>query len=143
MAKQDYYDVLGVAQNADGDELKKAYRKMAMQYHPDRNQGDTAAEHKFKEVSEAYDVLKDDQKRQLYDRFRAWPRALAAYHAGPTKVEADRIPGETRRYVPRFLAVLTILEDPAAYGLEVEAVGDGAPTEQPFGEVGLVRARRR
>jgi molecular chaperone DnaJ len=69
MAKQDFYDVLGVAQNADGNELKKAYRKMAMQYHPDRNQGDDAAEHRFKEISEAYDVLKDDQKRAAYDQF--------------------------------------------------------------------------
>ena len=69
MAKQDFYDVLGVAQNADGDALKKAYRKMAMQYHPDRNQGDDAAEHKFKEINEAYDVLKDDQKRAAYDQF--------------------------------------------------------------------------
>ena len=68
MAKQDFYDVLGVAQNADGDALKKAYRKMAMQYHPDRNQGDDAAEHKFKEINEAYDVLKDDQKRAAYDQ---------------------------------------------------------------------------
>ena len=69
MAKQDFYDVLGVAQNADDNQLKKAYRKMAMQYHPDRNQGDDAAEHKFKEVNEAYDVLKDDQKRAAYDQF--------------------------------------------------------------------------
>ena len=69
MAKQDFYDVLGVAQNADGKQLKKAYRKKAMQYHPDRNQGDDAAEHKFKEVNEAYDVLKDDQKRAAYDQF--------------------------------------------------------------------------
>ena len=69
MAKQDFYDVLGVAQNADDKQLKKAYRKMAMQYHPDRNQGDDAADHKFKEVNEAYDVLKDDQKRAAYDQF--------------------------------------------------------------------------
>jgi molecular chaperone DnaJ len=69
MAKQDFYDVLGVAKNADGNELKKAYRKKAMQYHPDRNQGDDAAEHKFKEINEAYDVLKDDQKRAAYDQF--------------------------------------------------------------------------
>ncbi len=69
MAKQDFYDVLGVAQNADDKQLKKAYRKMAMQYHPDRNQGDDAAEHKFKEINEAYDVLKDDQKRAAYDQF--------------------------------------------------------------------------
>ena len=69
MAKQDYYDTLGVARGSSPDELKKAYRKLAMQYHPDRNPGDKAAEVKFKELSEAYDVLKDDQKRAAYDRF--------------------------------------------------------------------------
>ena len=69
MAKQDYYDTLGVARSDDAETVKKAYRKLAMKYHPDRNQGDTAAEHKFKEISEAYDVLKDDQKRAAYDRF--------------------------------------------------------------------------
>ena len=69
MAKEDYYDTLGVARGADADALKQAYRKLAMQYHPDRNPGDTEAEHKFKQVNEAYDVLKDDQKRAAYDRF--------------------------------------------------------------------------
>lgn len=69
MAKQDYYELLGVARNAGADDLKKAYRKLAMQYHPDRNPGDKEAEHKFKEISEAYEVLKDEQKRAAYDRF--------------------------------------------------------------------------
>jgi molecular chaperone DnaJ len=69
MAKQDYYSTLGVGKDADLETLKKAYRKLAMQYHPDRNHGDASAEQKFKEVSEAYDVLKDDQKRAAYDRF--------------------------------------------------------------------------
>ncbi len=69
MAKQDYYDMLGVAKGDDAETVKKAYRKLAMKYHPDRNQGDAAAEQKFKEISEAYDVLKDDQKRAAYDRF--------------------------------------------------------------------------
>jgi molecular chaperone DnaJ len=69
MAKQDFYEVLGVAKSASADELKRAYRKLAMQYHPDRNSGDKHAEQKFKDISEAYDVLKDDQKRAAYDRF--------------------------------------------------------------------------
>jgi molecular chaperone DnaJ len=69
MAKEDFYDILGVVQNSSADEIKKAYRKKAMQYHPDRNQGDDAAEQKFKEINEAYDVLKDDQKRSAYDQF--------------------------------------------------------------------------
>ncbi len=69
MAKRDYYEILGVSRDASQDELKRAYRKLAMQHHPDRNPGDETAEHKFKEVSEAYDVLKDDQRRAAYDRF--------------------------------------------------------------------------
>src|SRR5215207_5452794 len=69
MAKQDFYEILGVSRSADADELKRAYRKLAMSYHPDRNPGDQSAEQKFKEISEAYDVLRDDQKRAAYDRF--------------------------------------------------------------------------
>ncbi|MFN5589249.1 MAG: molecular chaperone DnaJ [Holosporales bacterium] len=65
----DFYKTLGVAKNATADDLKKAYRKLAMQYHPDKNPGDKAAEHKFKEISQAYDVLKDEQKRAAYDRY--------------------------------------------------------------------------
>lgn len=67
MAK-DYYDILGVSKGANDAELKKAYRKMAMKYHPDRNEGDKAAEQKLKEANHAYDVLKDGQKRAAYDR---------------------------------------------------------------------------
>ncbi len=69
MAKQDYYATLGMTKDASADDLKKAYRKLAMQYHPDRNPGDASAEAKFKEINEAYDVLKDDQKRGAYDRY--------------------------------------------------------------------------
>jgi molecular chaperone DnaJ len=69
MAKQDYYATLGVAREAGAEDLKKAYRKLAMQYHPDRNPGNKQAETKFKEINEAYDVLRDDQKRAAYDRF--------------------------------------------------------------------------
>ncbi len=68
-SKQDFYELLGVGRDADPETLKKAYRKLAMQYHPDRNPGDTACEHKFKEINEAYDILKDEEKRAAYDRF--------------------------------------------------------------------------
>jgi molecular chaperone DnaJ len=67
--KRDYYEVLGVAKNSSADEIKKSYRKVAMQYHPDRNPGDKAAEEKFKEAAEAYEVLSDADKRAQYDRF--------------------------------------------------------------------------
>ena len=69
MAKRDYYEVLGVGRKAPIDEIKKAYRKLAMQYHPDRNPGDSEAEHRFKEAAEAYAALKDEQSRAAYDRF--------------------------------------------------------------------------
>ncbi|MEE2699387.1 MAG: molecular chaperone DnaJ [Pseudomonadota bacterium] len=69
MAKEDYYSVLGVDQDVDADELKRSFRKLAMKYHPDRNPNDEKAEKKFKELNEAYEVLKDDQKRAAYDRF--------------------------------------------------------------------------
>ena len=67
--KRDYYEVLGVSKTASEDEIKKAYRKIAIQYHPDRNPGDKQAEEKFKEAAEAYNVLHDPQKRQQYDQF--------------------------------------------------------------------------
>lgn len=69
MSKRDYYEVLGVAKSASADEIKKAYRKVAMQFHPDRNPGNTEAEEKFKEAAEAYDVLSDGDKKARYDRF--------------------------------------------------------------------------
>ncbi len=68
MSKRDYYEVLGVARDASDDELKKAYRKLAMKFHPDRNPGDHTAEEAFKEISEAYEVLTDEQKRAIYNR---------------------------------------------------------------------------
>jgi molecular chaperone DnaJ len=69
MSKRDYYEILGVAKSSSADEIKKAYRKVAMQFHPDRNPGDKEAEEKFKEAAEAYEVLSDQDKRAQYDRF--------------------------------------------------------------------------
>ena len=69
MSKRDYYEVLGVGKGSSADEIKKAYRKVAMQFHPDRNPGDKAAEEKFKEAAEAYEVLSDADKKAQYDRF--------------------------------------------------------------------------
>src|SRR4029079_17261233 len=69
MAKRDYYEVLGVKRGASDADMKVSYRKLAMQFHPDRNPGDKDCEHRFKEINEAYDILKDEQKRAAYDRF--------------------------------------------------------------------------
>lgn len=69
MSKRDYYEILGVSKSSSADEIKKAYRKVAMQFHPDRNPGDKEAEEKFKEAAEAYEVLSDQEKRAQYDRF--------------------------------------------------------------------------
>ena len=68
-SKRDYYEVLGVDKKASNDDIKKAYRKLAIKYHPDKNQGDKAAEEKFKEATEAYEILIDEKKRSMYDQF--------------------------------------------------------------------------
>ena len=82
--KRCYYETLEVVKNADGEALKSAYRKLAMRFHPDKNPGDHTAEIKFKEISEAYDVLKDDQKRAAYDRFghAAFENSMGGARAG-------------------------------------------------------------
>ena len=82
MAK-DYYEILGVSKDADEEEIKKAYRKKAFQYHPDRNQGNREAEEMFKKVGEAYSVLSDPQKRAAYDRGEQEPHAAYGSYANP------------------------------------------------------------
>ena len=69
MAKRDYYDVLGINKSANPEEIKSAYRKLAVKYHPDKNPGDKSAEDKFKEASEAYGILSDKNKKENYDNF--------------------------------------------------------------------------
>ena len=69
MSKRDYYEILGVAKSASDDEIKKAYRKLAIKYHPDKNPDDKKAEEKFKEAAEAYEVLSDADKKAQYDRY--------------------------------------------------------------------------
>ena len=69
MAKRDYYEILGVTKSASADDIKKSYRRLAMKFHPDRNTDDEGAEEKFKEAKEAYEVLKDSDKRAAYDQF--------------------------------------------------------------------------
>ena len=82
MAEQNYYEVLGVERGASQDEIKKAYRRLAMKYHPDRNPGDKAAEAKFKEVGEAYAVLSDEQKIRMRPAVSAAVRAVLEASAG-------------------------------------------------------------
>lgn len=91
--KRDYYEVLGVSKTASADEIKKAYRKLALKYHPDRNPGDKEAEEKFKEAAEAYEVLSDADKRSKYDQFghnmgpQGFPGGGGGFHAGGMSME--------------------------------------------------------
>ena len=99
MSRQDYYEVLGVARDVSQGDLKKAYRKLALQYHPDRNPDDASAEESFKQVSEAYAVLSDAEKRTRYDRFGfAGLGAAGAIMLAPDNAhlwrEAGRLQGE-------------------------------------------------
>ncbi|MEZ5014454.1 MAG: molecular chaperone DnaJ [Chitinophagales bacterium] len=89
MAKRDYYEVLGVGKNASPDEIKKAYRKMALQFHPDKNPGNKEAEEKFKEAAEAYDVLSDAQKKARYDQFGH--AGMSGASGGPGGMNMDDI----------------------------------------------------
>ena len=91
MDKRDYYDILGVSKNADSTELKKAYRKMALKYHPDKNPDDDAAEEKFKEAAEAYEVLTDDNKRARYDQYGHQGLKGSGFGGGASHMSMDDI----------------------------------------------------
>jgi len=82
MAKRDYYEILGVNRNANDEEIKKAYRKLAIKFHPDKNPGNKQAEENFKEAAEAYEVLSDAQKRQKYNQFGHAANASSASGGG-------------------------------------------------------------
>src|ERR1044072_4948969 len=112
MAKEDFYKVLGVKKDAKPDEIKKAYRRLARKYHPDVNPGDKAAEDRFKQMSEAFDVLSDPKKRKVYDRFGQYSDNLAhAAEAGAAAGDprgggcGSRVPAGRRRVPFRFFRI--------------------------------------
>ena len=103
MSERSYYDVLGVAKDADEKVLKSAFRKKAMEYHPDRNPGCTVSEGKFKEMSEAYEVLSDPQKRAVYDRFGKQGLNGAGGGGRRQRPAGRHLPRRVRRRVLRIL----------------------------------------
>lgn len=101
----DYYELLEVSRDAGGDEIKKSYRRLAMKYHPDRNPGDKEAETKFKEINEAYEVLKDEQKRAAYDRYgkQAFAGGMAATAAIPSAdLSLISVPADFQTFFQKF-----------------------------------------
>ena len=110
MSKSDYYEVLGVSRDASDQELKSAYRRMAREHHPDLNPGDHAAEERFKQASEAYQVLSDADKRAAYDRYgHAGVGASGPGFGGPPGDCAKASPGETANRVAATYSTLDML----------------------------------
>jgi DnaJ-class molecular chaperone len=110
MAKQDYYQILGIKRDAKPDEIKKAYRRLARKYHPDVNPGDKAAEERFKLMSEAHDVLSDPKKRSVYDRFGQYSENLAdaAARGVPRRDLISRVStGVAHRQAPAVVAAVS------------------------------------
>ena len=109
MAKRDFYDVLGVGKSASPDELKSAYRKLAVKYHPDKNPGDKSAEDKFKEASEAYGILSDKEKKQNYDNY-----GHAAFEGGGGRQSGGLVvlvEQTFQIFLRIFLVTLVVVED--------------------------------
>ena len=125
MAKRDYYEVLGVDKSASADEIKKAYRKKALQYHPDKNPGDKAAEDKFKEAAEAYDVLSDATKKSRYDQFG---------HAGVDGMGSGGAGG---------FGGFSMDDIFSRFGDIFGGAFGGSPFGSPFGEIGRASCRER
>ena len=118
MAKRDFYDVLGVGKNASPEELKSAYRKLAVKHHPDKNPGDKASEDKFKEAGEAYGILSDKEKKQNYDNFAM---LLLRVEVVEDKEEA-LVEQISQIFLKIFLAILVVDNQEAEEKLIIEAL---------------------
>ena len=116
MAKRDFYEVLGVAKNASPEELKSAYRKLAVKHHPDKNPGDKTSEDKFKEASEAYGILSDQEKKQNYDNF-----GHAAFEGGGGRQGVALVVQIFLIFLKIFLEILEAVEDQE---VEAKTIGD-------------------
>jgi len=135
MAQQDYYQTLGVGREADAEEIRKAYRKLARKHHPDLNPGDKAAEERFKKVQEAYDILSDTKKKQMYDQYGFYWKM-----ARPERARVRSAAGRIWDSVGSISPTLTRVEAAAGIRLPMNRV---FRTFLASGSVGNRRAKRR